>query len=191
MLDQYWDGLHDAGSHVSGTDNAHALVNLALATGQIGKPGAGISPLRGQNNVQGCGDAGCLPDQLPGLQGMAEDAVAKFSRAWGAELSRSRGLTATEMIEEAAEGRLACMYVVGENPLLSEPHLAHAKEAIERLKFLVVQEIFMTETAELAHVVLPSASFAEKEGTFTNSERRVQRVRRAIAPIGESRPDWA
>jgi formate dehydrogenase alpha subunit len=176
--------------HTCGTDNAHALVNLALAAGQVGKPGSGISPLRGQNNVQGCGDAGCLPDQLPGLQGLAPEVVRKFAQAWGGELSAAPGLTATEMIEEAAVGRLACMYVVGENPLLSEPHLAHAKVAMERLKFLVVQEIFMTETAELADVVLPSTSFAEKEGTFTNSERRVQRVRRAIPPVGDSRPDW-
>jgi formate dehydrogenase alpha subunit len=176
--------------HTCGTDNAHALVNLALVAGQVGKPGSGISPLRGQNNVQGCGDAGCLPDQLPGLQGLAPEVVRKFARAWGGELSAAPGLTATEMIEEAAAGRLDCMYVVGENPLLSEPHLAHAKVAMERLKFLVVQEIFMTETAELADVVLPSTSFAEKEGTFTNSERRVQRVRRAIPPVGDSRPDW-
>jgi formate dehydrogenase alpha subunit len=176
--------------HTCGTDNAHTLVNLALAAGQVGKPGAGISPLRGQNNVQGCGDAGCLPDQLPGLQGLAPEVVRTFAEAWGGELSGAPGLTATEMIEEAAAGRLDCMYVVGENPLLSEPHLAHAKVAMERLKFLVVQEIFMTETAELADVVLPSTSFAEKEGTFTNSERRVQRVRRAIPPLGDSRPDW-
>lgn len=176
--------------HTSGTDNAHALVNLTLATGQLGKPGSGISPLRGQNNVQGCGDAGCLPDQLPGLQGAGADIVAKFSKAWDGELTAAPGLTATEMIEEAAVGRLDCMYVIGENPLLSEPHLAHAEEAIDRLKFLVVQEIFMTETAERADVVLPSTSFAEKEGTFTNSERRVQRVRQAIPPVGDSRPDW-
>ncbi len=176
--------------HTSGTDNAHALVNLALATGQVGKPGSGISPLRGQNNVQGCGDAGCLPDQLPGLQGVGADIVREFSQAWGGDLSTAPGLTATEMIEEAAAGQLDCMYVIGENPLLSEPFLAHAKQAIERLRFLVVQEIFMTETAELADVVLPSTSFAEKDGTFTNSERRVQRVRAAIPPVGESRHDW-
>jgi formate dehydrogenase alpha subunit len=176
--------------HVSGTDNAHALVNLALATGQVGKPGTGISPLRGQNNVQGCGDAGCLPDQLPGLQGAGAEIIATFSAAWGGELTTAPGLSATEMIEEAAEGRLDCMYIIGENPLLSEPHLAHAEEAIDRLKFLVVQEIFMTETAERADVVLPSTSFAEKDGTFTNSERRVQRVRAAVPAVGDSRIDW-
>jgi len=176
--------------HTSGTDNAHSLVNLALAAGQVGKPGSGISPLRGQNNVQGCGDAGCLPDQLPGLQGAGAEMIAKFSDSWGGELTAAPGLTATEMIEEAAVGRLDCMYVIGENPLLSEPHLAHAEEAIDRLKFLVVQEIFMTETAERADVVLPSTTFAEKDGTFTNSERRVQRVRQAIQPIGDARTDW-
>ena len=176
--------------HTSGTDNAHALVNLALAAGQVGTPGSGISPLRGQNNVQGCGDAGCLPDQLPGLQGAGAEIVAKFSDAWGGELTATPGLTATEMIEEAAVGRLDCMYIIGENPLLSEPHLAHAEAAIDRLKFLVVQEIFMTETAERADVVLPSTTFAEKDGTFTNSERRVQRVRQAIQPIGDTRTDW-
>ena len=176
--------------HTSGTDNAHALVNLALAAGQVGKPGSGISPLRGQNNVQGCGDSGCLPDQLPGLQGAGANVIAKFSETWGGELTAAPGLTATEMIEEAAVGRLDCMYVIGENPLLSEPHLAHAEAAIDRLKFLVVQEIFMTETAERADVVLPSTTFAEKDGTFTNSERRVQRVRQAIAPVGDTRTDW-
>jgi len=177
--------------HTCGTDNAHALVNLMLATGQVGKPGSGISPLRGQNNVQGCGDAGCLPNTLPGMQGLGAEVLRTFSEAWGGELPEAPGLTATEMVEEAAAGRLDCMYVVGENPLLSEPYLAHAEEAIERLKFLVVQEIFMTETAERADVVLPSTSFAEKEGTFTNSERRVQRVRRAVTAPGHARDDWA
>ncbi len=177
--------------HTCGTDNAHALVNLMLLTGQVGKPGSGISPLRGQNNVQGCGDAGCLPDTLPGMQGLGVAVVAKFGAAWGGDLPVEPGLVATEMIEEAGAGRLDCMYIVGENPLLSDPYLAHATEAIERLKFLIVQEIFMTETAERSDVVLPSTSFAEKEGTFTNSERRVQRVRRAITAPGEARDDWA
>ncbi len=178
--------------HTCGTDNAHALLNLALVTGQMGKPGAGVSPLRGQNNVQGCGDAGCIPDNLPGYQGLGEAARIKFERAWGVPgaLPAERGLRATEMFEEAAAGRLDCMYVTGENPLLSEPYIAHAEEAIKRLKFLVVQDIFPNETAQHADVVLPATSFAEKEGTFTNSERRVQRVRKAIEPVGESRPDW-
>jgi formate dehydrogenase alpha subunit len=177
--------------HTCGTDNASALLNLALAAGQIGRPGNGISPLRGQNNVQGCGDAGCIPNSLPGYAGLSREARAPFERAWGAALPGEQGLRATEMFEEAFARRLRCMYVTGENPLLSEPYLAHAEEAIERLDVLVVQEIFLSETAERAHVVLPSTTFAEKEGTFTNSERRVQRVRQALSPIGESRPDWA
>lgn len=176
--------------HTCGTDNAHALLNLALVTGQLGKPGSGVSPLRGQNNVQGCGDAGCIPDNLPGYQGLGDANRAKFEAAWGVELPSERGLRATEMFELAAEGKLAAMYVTGENPLLSEPFIAHTEEAIERLQFLVVQDIFPNETTAHADVVLPATSFAEKDGTFTNSERRVQRVRRAIAPIGDSRPDW-
>jgi formate dehydrogenase alpha subunit len=176
--------------HTCGTDNAHALLNLALATGQVGRPGNGVSPLRGQNNVQGCGDAGCIPDNLPGYQGLGEASRRKFEAAWGASLPAERGLRATEMFEEAAHGRLDCMYVTGENPLLSEPYIAHAEEATRKLKFLVVQDIFPNETTAYAHVVLPATSFAEKEGTFTNSERRVQRVRRAMPPVGDSRPDW-
>jgi formate dehydrogenase alpha subunit len=176
--------------HTCGTDNAHALLNLALITGQIGKPGAGVSPLRGQNNVQGCGDAGCIPDNLPGYQGLGDVNRAKFEAAWGVGLPGERGLRATEMFELAAEGRLAAMYVTGENPLLSEPYIAHTEEAVAHLDFLVVQDIFLNETAARAHVVLPATSFAEKDGTFTNSERRVQRVRQAIAPVGDSRPDW-
>ena len=176
--------------HTCGTDNAHALLNLALVAGQIGKPGNGVSPLRGQNNVQGCGDAGCLPDSLPGYQGLGDLNRGKFEAAWGVDLPSERGLRATEMFELAAEGKLAAMYVTGENPLLSEPYIAHTEEAIARLDFLVVQDIFPNETTARAHVVLPATSFAEKDGTFTNSERRVQRVRQAIAPIGDSRPDW-
>jgi formate dehydrogenase alpha subunit len=176
--------------HTCGTDNAYSLLNLALVTGQVGRPGNGVSPLRGQNNVQGCGDAGCIPDNLPGYQGLGEANRSKFEAAWGAPLPGERGLRATEMFELAATGGLDCMYVTGENPLLSEPYIAHAEEAIKNLKFLVVQDIFPNETTQYAHVVLPAASFAEKEGTFTNSERRVQRVRKAIEPVGESRADW-
>ncbi|HXH23138.1 MAG TPA: formate dehydrogenase subunit alpha [Dehalococcoidia bacterium] len=176
--------------HTCGTDNAHALLNLALVAGQIGRPGNGVSPLRGQNNVQGCGDAGCIPDNLPGYQGLGDANRAKFEKAWGAPLPSEPGLRATEMFELAARGRLDCMYITGENPLLSEPYIAHAEEAIKKLKFLVVQDIFPNETAEYADVILPATSFAEKDGTFTNSERRVQRVRKAIEPLGDSRPDW-
>jgi formate dehydrogenase alpha subunit len=176
--------------HTCGTDNAHALLNLALVAGQLGQPGNGVSPLRGQNNVQGCGDAGCIPDNLPGYLGLGDANRAKFEQAWGAPLPGERGLRATEMFELAAEGGLECLYVTGENPLLSEPYIAHAEEAVEKLKFLVVQDIFLNETAQRADVVLPATSFAEKDGTFTNSERRVQRVRKAIEPMGQSRPDW-
>lgn len=176
--------------HTCGTDNAYSLLNLALVTGQLGRPGNGVSPLRGQNNVQGCGDAGCIPDNLPGYQGLGDANRAKFEAAWGAKLPAERGLRATEMFELAAGGGLECMYVTGENPMLSEPYIAHAEEAIKKLDFLVVQDIFPNETTAHAHVVLPAASFAEKEGTFTNSERRVQRVRQVIEPVGASRADW-
>ena len=176
--------------HTNGTANATALLNLALLTGQVGRVGNGVSPLRGQNNVQGAGDAGCVPDALPGYQRFVPDVLARFGAAWGAALPAEEGLRATDMVESILEGGIRCMYIVGENPLLTEPNLAHAREAIERLDFLVVQDIFLHETAELADIVLPAASFAEKEGTFTNSERRVQRVRKVIDPVGESRPDW-
>ncbi|MBA4179030.1 MAG: formate dehydrogenase subunit alpha [Anaerolinea sp.] len=176
--------------HTNGTDNAHALLNLALFTGQLGRPGSGVSPLRGQNNVQGCGDAGCIPDSLPGYQRYDEAVPAPFEELWGGGLPRVPGLKATDMVEQIAGGTIRAMYIVGENPLLSEPNLHHATELIRSLDFLVVQDLFLHETAQLADVVLPACSFAEKDGTFTNSERRVQRVRRAIAPVGESRPDW-
>ncbi|HEX2170957.1 MAG TPA: formate dehydrogenase subunit alpha [Dehalococcoidia bacterium] len=176
--------------HISGTANAHGLINLALVTGQMGRPGNGISPLRGQNNVQGCGDAGCIPDNLPGYQGLGEAARRAFGAVWGAEPPAEPGLTVTQMVEEAALGRLKMMYVVGENPLLGEPHLKHAKEALENLEFLIVQDIFPHETSDIADVILPATSFAEKDGTFTNSERRVQRVRQLIPPLPGTRPDW-
>lgn len=176
--------------HINGTANAHALLNLALLTGQMGFYGSGVSPLRGQNNVQGCGDAGCIPDSLPGYQAVGGPNRAKFEAEWGVALPAAIGLRATEMVEQAVSGEIEAMYIVGENPLLSEPNIAHAREGIERLKFLVVQDIFMHETAELADVVLPAAAFAEKDGTFTNSERRVQRIRKAIDPPGAARPDW-
>jgi formate dehydrogenase alpha subunit len=177
--------------HTNGTANAHAVINLALAAGMAGKPNMGISPLRGQNNVQGCGDAGCVPDNLPGYQALTADNRARFARAWGAMTDKPAGLTVTGMVQAAARGELAALYVVGENPFLDEAHLAHARQALERLEFLVVQDIFLQETADAADVVLPATSFAEKEGTFTNSERRVQRVRQVIPPVGDARPDWA
>ena len=177
--------------HMMGTANAHSLLNLSLVAGQLGRPGSGISPLRGQNNVQGCGDAGCLPNAFPGYQIISEDTVAKFQQAWGNHpLPDKEGLVITEMMLDMELGRIKAMYVTGENPLLSEPNLSHAEETFQKLEFLVVQDIFLHETAQIADVVLPATSFAEKDGTFTNSERRVQRVRKAVEPIGESRPDW-
>ena len=176
--------------HTNGTANCHGVLNLALLTGQLGKPGSGISPLRGQNNVQGCGDAGCIPNSLPGYQGLKDETLEKYAQAWDGSLPGEKGLVVTEMMEEADAGRLKAMYIVGENPLLGEPDLSHAREAMEKLEFLAVQDIFMHETAEIADVILPATSFAEKDGTFTNSERRVQRVRKALDPIGDSRPDW-
>src|SRR5262249_26313331 len=163
--------------HVNGIHNAHALLNLSLVSGQLGFPGSGISPLRGQNNVQGCGDAGCIPTNLPGYLLYAPEPLAAFEAAWGTRPPSQPGLVVTEMVEACLHGGVRSMYVVGENPLLSEPALHHAAKAIAQLDCLVVQDLFMHETAELGHVFLPAAAFAEKEGTFTNSERRVQRVR--------------
>jgi formate dehydrogenase alpha subunit len=176
--------------HTNGIHNAHALLNLSLVTGQLGFPGSGISPLRGQNNVQGCGDAGCIPTNLPGYADFAPETLARFERAWGARPPAEAGLVVTEMVEACLSGAVRAMYVVGENPLLSEPDLHHADKALAQLDCLVVQDLFMHETAEVAHVFLPAAAFAEKDGTFTNSERRVQRVRAALEPAGEARPDW-
>jgi formate dehydrogenase alpha subunit len=176
--------------HTNGIHNAHALLNLSLVAGQMGFAGSGISPLRGQNNVQGCGDAGCIPTNLPGYARYDPDTLAKFEEAWGARPPGRTGRVVTEMVEGCLTGATRAMYVVGENPLLSEPDLHHAEKAFGQLDFLVVQDLFMHETAERAHVFLPAAAFAEKEGTFTNSERRVQRVRAALAPPGDARPDW-
>jgi formate dehydrogenase alpha subunit len=177
--------------HTNGTANAHGLLNLALVAGQLGRPGNGVSPLRGQNNVQGCGDAGCLPNAFPGYQIISEEAVRKFEAGWGNNpLPQEKGMVITDMVEAAMDGRLKAMYITGENPLLSVPDLHHAEKAFKNLEFLVVQDIFMHETAEIADVVLPATTFAEKDGTFTNSERRVQRVRKVVEPVGQSRPDW-
>ena len=177
--------------HTMGTANAHGLLNLSFVSGQLGKPGSGISPLRGQNNVQGCGDAGCVPNAFPGYQSINEDTVKKFSAAWGgANLPTESGLVVTDMVPAIDEGRIKAMYVTGENPLLSEPDLAHAEKSFRSLEFLVVQDIFLHETAQIADVVLPACSFAEKDGSFTNSERRVQRVRKVLEPVGDSKADW-
>ncbi len=176
--------------HTHGTDSVMAISNLALLTGNVGKPSSGVNPLRGQNNVQGACDMGSLPNVYPGYQKVASPEVkAKFEAAWGCTLNDSPGLTHLEILDAIDEGTVKAVYLVGENPVLSEANANHVVESFERLDFLVVQDIFLTETAELADVVLPAATFAEKEGTFTNTERRVQRVRQAIDPVGDSKPD--
>jgi predicted molibdopterin-dependent oxidoreductase YjgC len=177
--------------HSHGTDNVLATANLAMLTGNVGKPCTGVDPLRGQNNVQGACDMGALPNVYPGYQAVSDPVIrGKFEAAWGCSLPPSPGLTLVEMVEAAYRKDINALYLIGENPALSDPDLQHVWEALTRLEFLVVQDIFLSETAKFAHVVLPAASFAEKDGTFTNTERRVQRVRKAIDPIGESKPDW-
>ncbi|MCK5316565.1 MAG: formate dehydrogenase subunit alpha [Anaerolineales bacterium] len=177
--------------HTTGTDNVKAIANLLMLTGNIGRRGTGFSPLRGQNNVQGACDMGALPNVFSGYQRVNDPSVrAKFQKAWKQDLDEKPGLTLTEMFQAAPEGRVKAMYIVGENPMLSEADIKHAREALAKLDFLVVQDLFLTETAQLADVVLPAASFAEKDGTFTSTERRVQRIRKAIDPPGEARVDW-
>jgi len=178
--------------HVMGTNNVLALGNLAMLTGNLGKPGAGVNPLRGQNNVQGCCDMGCLPNVYPGYQNVDDpEARKKFEAVWGVSLSGKVGLPASLMTGAMLDGRMKGMYIFGENPALSDPNTHHAVKGFESLEFLVVQDIFPTETTALADVVLPSASFAEKNGTFTCSERRIQRVRKAVSSPGEAREDLA
>jgi len=177
--------------HSHGTDNVWAIANLGLITGNVGIPHGGVNPLRGQNNVQGSCDMGGLPDVYPGYQKVDNpDAQQKFEAAWGVKLSETPGLTHSEIFDKIHEGTIKSLYLVGENPYLSEANASHAIEAMEKIDFLVVQDIFLTETAQLADVVLPAATFAEKDGTFTNTERRIQRVRAAIAPRGEAKEDW-
>jgi formate dehydrogenase alpha subunit len=178
--------------HTTGTDNVKSLANLAMLCGNVGVPGGGVNPLRGQNNVQGACDMGALPNVYTGYQKVVDLAVrSRMETAWGVEnLPRKEGLPVTEMMEKAHEGILSALYIVGENPMVSDPNLNHAAEILENLDFLVVQDIFLTETARMADVVLPAASFAEKEGTFTNTERKVQRVRKAVEPPGEAKEDW-
>jgi formate dehydrogenase alpha subunit len=177
--------------HTTGVDNVKSLANLAMITGNVGRPGSGVNALRGQNNVQGACDVGALPDMFPGYQPMKDDGTRMlFEAIWNQKLSQKTGLAATEMFDAAATGDIKAMYIMGENPVLSEPDVAHTRLALKNLEFLVVQDIFLTETAEYADVVLPGCSFAEKDGTYTNTERRVQHARRARRPRGESRPDW-
>jgi len=177
--------------HISGTDNVKSTANLSMLCGNVGIEGGGVNPLRGQNNVQGACDMGGLPDVFPAYQQVAnEDARKKFETVWNATLSGKPGLTIVEIMNAAGRGDIKAIYIMGENPLLSDPDLHHVQESLKKLDFLIVQDIFMTETAQLADVVLPSASFAEKDGTFTNTERRVQRIRKVVNPPGEARPDW-
>jgi formate dehydrogenase major subunit len=177
--------------HVYGTNNARCLIALALLTGNVGKPGAGLHPLRGQNNVQGASDAGLIPMVYPDYQSVEDPQVqAKFERAWGRPLSPRRGLTVVEIARGALEGRIRGMYIMGENPFLSDPNVNKVRQALSNLEFLVVQDIFLTETAEFADVILPASAYLEKEGSYTNTDRRVQIGRPALDLPGEARLDW-
>lgn len=177
--------------HSKGTDGVKAISNLALLCGQLGKPGSGVNPLRGQNNVQGACDMGCLPTVYPGYQGVAlKELRDKFESHWEAPLSEKPGLTVVEMSQAAYEGKIKAIYIMGENPMVTDPDLSHLKKAYAKLELLVVQDIFLTESAQVAHVVLPSLSFLEKDGAFVNTERRVQRVRKALNGPEGARADW-
>jgi formate dehydrogenase major subunit len=178
--------------HVHGTDNARCLIALSLLTGQIGRPGAGLHPLRGQNNVQGASDAGLIPMMLPDYHPVADPAAASaIERLWGASIDRTPGLTVVEIMRAAAAGTIRGMYIMGENPAMSDPDLHHARKALAALDMLVVQDIFPTETAYLADVILPASAFPEKTGSFTNTDRMVQLGRQAVAPPGLARQDLA
>ena len=176
--------------HITGVNNVLSTANLAMLTGNIGSPGTGVNPLRGQNNVQGACDVGALPDLLPGYQRTADpETRRRFGEAWGAEIPAEPGLTLTEKVNSAGE-RVKFMFVMGENPLMSDPDTNHVRKQLAKLDFLVVSELFMSETAESADIVLPAASYAEKDGTYTATDRRVQRLHKAIEPIGDAKPDW-
>jgi len=177
--------------HICGVDNVMSTANIAMLTGHLGKEGCGVNPQRGQNNVQGACDMGALPNVYSGYQAVVNpDIQAKFEKAWGVKLDNKLGLTIPDMMDAAVEGKLKAMYILGEDPVLTDPDANHIKKALTKMDFVVAQEIFMSETAKYADVILPGASFAEKDGTFSSSERRVQRVRKAVEPIGDSRPDW-
>jgi formate dehydrogenase alpha subunit len=179
--------------HTTGTDNVKSLANLAMLCGQVGRPGTGLNPLRGQNNVQGACDMGGLVNVFPGYQSVADEAAReKFADGWGVpyeKLNPTPGLTVTEIMDAALEGKVRAIYILGENPMMSDPNLHHVEEALRAVEFLAVQDIFINETAELADVVFPGVSFAEKAGTFTNTERRVHLVRPALKIAGDARPD--
>ncbi len=178
--------------HTTGVDNVVSCANLSMLTGNVGKAGTGVNPLRGQNNVQGACDLGGLPNVYSGYQAVTVEAVRyKFKEAWGRAPAPRVGLTVTEMVDAARHGDLKALYVLGENPMISDPDLNHVRAALESCEFLVVQDIFPTETAQLADVILPGTTFVERDGTFTGTDRRIQLVRQAIEPLGDSRPDWA
>ena len=177
--------------HTTGTDNVMSVANLAMLTGHVGKESTGVNPLRGQSNVQGACDMGCLPNFYTGYQRVTDEAVkSKFEKAWNVSLPEGVGLTLVEIMHAAHEGKIKGMYIMGENPVLSDPDSNSVMEALKNLDFLVVQDIFLSETAQLADVVLPAATFAEKDGSLTNTERRVQLWHKAVDPPGEARPDW-
>jgi len=178
--------------HTTGTDNVKSLANLAMLCGNLGIEGGGVNPLRGQNNVQGACDMGGLPDVYSGYQKVIDPAAnQKMAEAWGVdELPDQPGMKVTQMIPAAHDGKLKALYIIGENPLVSDPDLNHCEKSLKNLDFLVVQDIFPTETAQLADVVLPSACFAEKDGTFSNTDRRVQIVKKAVEPPGQAWDDW-
>jgi formate dehydrogenase alpha subunit len=178
--------------HTTGTDNVKTCANLAMLTGHIGRPSTGVNPLRGQNNVQGACDMGALPNVYSGYQPVADPAIRKkFEDAWGVQgLDDKVGLTITDMMVAARKGEIKSLYIMGENPMMSDPDTSDIEHALSSLEFLVVQDIFLSETAAKADVVLPAASFAEKEGTYTNTERRVQISKKAIASPGLAKPDW-
>jgi formate dehydrogenase alpha subunit len=179
--------------HVCGTENVRACTDLALLSGQVGRPGAGIMPMRGQNNVQGACDVGAIAEFYPGYRRSSDpESVELFKEAWGAgDLPLGPGLTSTEMMEAAIEGSLKAMYIIGEDPVVCDPNTKKTRKALENLEFLAVQEIFMTETAKMADVILPAAAWAEKDGSYTSMERRVQWIERAISPPGEAREGLA
>ncbi len=177
--------------HSCGTDNVIAVADLAMMTGNIGRKGTGVNPLRGQNNVQGSCDMGALPNYLTGYLYVEDNASReKFEQSWGKKLPAKAGLTVTEIINGASSGKIKAIYIMGENPMISDPDLIHVAKSLKNLEFLIVQDIFLTETGEFADVILPGACFAEKDGTFTNTDRRVQRVRKAVNPPGEAMEDW-
>mgnify|MGYP002756969420 CR=1 FL=1 len=177
--------------HTTGTENVMTLSNLALITGHVGFESAGVNPIRGQNNVQGACDMAALPNNFPGYaNSYDEDTIQKYEKIWNAKLSRNKGYRIPEMFANAHAGNLKAMYIMGEDPVLTDPNANHVKESLENLDFLVVQDIFMTPTAQFADIILPATCYAEKDGTFTNTERRVQRVRKAVEAPGQARLDW-